>query len=116
VAKISLPTIASGYASNTTFNNSFDAIETEFQSKVLYRDNPTGEPNTMENDLDMNSNNIYNVNNITLDGTFTVDGVDYLASMLTVFNNYTSLTQKVTISTSAPSGGSDGDIWFKINT
>jgi len=41
VAKISLPTIASGYASNTTFNNSFDAIESEFQSKVLYRDNPS---------------------------------------------------------------------------
>ena len=116
MAKIDLPTISSGYASNTTFNTTFNTIENEFQQKVLYRDNPAGEPNSMQNDIDMNSNDINNVKNISLTGEFTVDGVDYLASMNTVYNNYVSLTQKVTISTSAPSGGSDGDIWFKINT
>lgn len=116
MAKIDLPTISSGYASNTTFNTTFDTIENEFQQRVLYRDNPAGEPNSMQNDIDMNSNDINNVKNISLTGEFTVDGVDYLASMNTVYNNYVSLTQKVTISTSAPSGGSDGDIWFKINT
>jgi len=35
--------------------------------------------------------------------------------MKIAYNNYVSLTQNVTISTLSPSGGSNGDIWFKIN-
>ena len=114
MAKIDLPTISSGYASNTTFNTTFTAIENEFQQKVLYRDNPTGEPNSMQNDLDMNSNDINNVKDITMTGDFTVDGVDYLTSMQTLYDNYLALIDRVTISTDSPSGGSDGDIWFKV--
>jgi hypothetical protein len=114
VAKIDLPTISSGYASNTTFNTTFTTIENEFQQKVLYRDNPTGEPNSMQNDLDMNSNDINNVKDITMTGDFTVDGVDYLTSMQTLYDNYLALVDRVTISTDSPSGGSDGDIWFKV--
>ena len=114
MAKIDLPTISSGYASNTTFNTTFTAIENEFQQKVLYRDNPDGEPNSMQNDLDMNSNDINNVKDMALSGTFTVDGVDYLTKMQTLYDNYLSITTKVTISTASPSGGSDGDIWFKV--
>jgi len=114
VAKITLPTITSGYASNTTFNTAFDSIEAEFQNNILYRNNPAGEPDYMENALDMNSNNINNVNNIALTGTITVNGVDYTQQMQDIYNNYVSLTQKVTISSSAPSGGSDGDIWFQL--
>jgi hypothetical protein len=114
VAKIDLPTISSGYASNTTFNTTFTTIENEFQQKVLYRDNPSGEPNSMQNDLDMNSNDINNVKDITMTGDFTVDGVDYLASMQTLYDNYLALIDRVTISTDSPSGGSDGDIWFKV--
>ena len=114
MAKIDLPTISSGYASNTTFNTTFTAIENEFQQKVLYRDNPGGEPNSMQNDLDMNSNDINNVKDITMTGDFTVDGVDYLASMQTLYDNYLALIDRVTISTASPSGGSDGDIWFKV--
>jgi len=68
----------------------------------------------MENALDMNSNNINNVSNIALTGTITVNGVDYTQQMQDIYNNYVSLTQKVTISSSAPSGGSDGDIWFQL--
>ena len=114
MAKIDLPTISSGYASNTTFNTTFTAIENEFQQKVLYRDNPDGEPNSMQNDLDLNSNDINNVKDITMTGEFTVDGVDYLASMQTLYDNYLALVDRVTISTDSPSGGSDGDIWFKV--
>lgn len=114
MAKIDLPTISSGYASNTTFNTTFTAIENEFQQKVLYRDNPGGEPNSMQNDLDMNSNDINNVKDITMTGDFTVDGVDYLTSMQTLYDNYLALIDRVTISTDSPSGGSDGDIWFKV--
>ena len=114
MAKIDLPTISSGYASNTTFNTTFTTIENEFQQKVLYRDNPSGEPNSMQNDLDMNSNDINNVKDITMTGDFTVDGVDYLAQMQTLYDNYLALVDRVTISTDSPSGGSDGDIWFKV--
>lgn len=114
MAKIDLPTISSGYASNTTFNTTFTAIENEFQQKVLYRDNPSGEPNSMQNDLDLNSNDINNVKDITMTGDFTVDGVDYLTSMQTLYDNYLALVDRVTISTDSPSGGSDGDIWFKV--
>ncbi len=114
MAKIDLPTISSGYASNTTFNTTFTTIENEFQQKVLYRDNPSGEPNSMQNDLDMNSNDINNVKDITMTGDFTVDGVDYLTSMQTLYDNYLALIDRVTISTDSPSGGSDGDIWFKV--
>jgi len=114
VAKIDLPTISSGYASNTTFNTTFTTIENEFQQKVLYRDNPSGEPNSMQNDLDLNSNDINNVKDITMTGDFTVDGVDYLTSMQTLYDNYLALVDRVTISTASPSGGTDGDIWFKV--
>lgn len=110
MAKITLPTISSGYATTTQLNNAFDALETELQNKVLYRDNPSGEPNQLEQDIDMNSNKLTNV------GGIEVGGVDYLASMQTVYNNYVSITQKVTVSTSSPSGGADGDIWFKVSS
>lgn len=109
MAKITLPTITSGFQSASQLSTGFDAIESELQNKVLYRDNPTGEPNQMENDLDMNSNGLLNVSSIT------VNGVDYLANMQNVYNDYNALVNRVTISTESPSGGSDGDIWFKVS-
>ena len=115
MAKLSLPNIASGYATTTTLNAAFDQIEDEFQSKVLYRNNPTGEPNTMENDLDLNNYDLLNVGSLDLDA-LTVNGVDYIAAMNTIYNNYLSVTQQVTVSTASPSGGSDGDIWFKVSS
>jgi len=42
-------------------NDRFDQIEDEFQNRVLYRNNPDGEPNAMANDLDMAENDILNV-------------------------------------------------------
>ena len=80
MAKITLPTIAAGYASNATFNTAFDLIDAEFQSKVLYRNNPSGEPNTMQNLLDMNSNPINNVTMLTATG-ITVAGVNLTAKV-----------------------------------
>lgn len=115
MAKISINNITSGYASQTTLNNNFDAIEAELNNKVLYRSNPDGEPNQMDNDLDMNENDILNVGSLSVD-SFLVNGVDYIASMNTVYNNYLAITQQVTVSTASPSGGSDGDIWFKVSS
>lgn len=64
MAKLTLPTIASGYATVTQLNAALDAIEAEFQNKVLYRDNPIGEPNSMSSNMDMNSFDLLNVRNI----------------------------------------------------
>lgn len=43
------------------YNNNFQAIENELQNKVLYRDNPVGEPNAMNSPIDMNGQRIYNL-------------------------------------------------------
>ena len=48
----------------TTINANFDKIVEEFQDKVLYRDSPTGEPNTVENNIDMNGFDIINVKDV----------------------------------------------------
>ena len=113
MAKLTLSDIGSGYASTTALNVSFNAIKDEFQNNVLYRNNPSGEPNQMENALDLNGNDILNAGSMDVTN-FTVNGQDYIAQMNTIYNNYTSITQSVTVSTAAPSGGSDGDIWFTI--
>lgn len=60
LAKITLNDVQSIY-DLTTLNEDFNSIESEFQDKVLYRDNPTGEPNQMEQELDMNSNRLVNL-------------------------------------------------------
>lgn len=52
----------------TTINANFDKIEQELQNKILYRDNPVGEPNTLEDDLDVNGKTLYNIGNIETNG------------------------------------------------
>ena len=47
MAKILIGNISSGFASTSTLNTAFDAIEAELNNKVLYRDNPSGEPNAI---------------------------------------------------------------------
>ena len=59
MAKITLSNVASGY-NRQSINTNFEEIETALEDKVLYRDNPTGEPNQMEQDIDMNGNSILN--------------------------------------------------------
>ena len=65
MAKIDLESTSSGYQSAASLRRNFEALEAEFQDKVLYRDNPTGETNTLENDVDMNSNRILNLPSAT---------------------------------------------------
>lgn len=60
MAKISLSNILSGF-SLSKLNANFQALATELQDKVLYRDNPDGEPNSMAVNLDMDSNRILNL-------------------------------------------------------
>jgi hypothetical protein len=61
MSKIELSPLPSGFATTAALNARLDQIEGEFNDKVLYRDNPEGEPNTMANPLDMAGNPIINL-------------------------------------------------------
>ena len=45
----------------TVINANFQAIETALQDNVLFRTSSTTDPNTMNNDLDMNGKRVYNL-------------------------------------------------------
>lgn len=75
MAKIVLDTIASGY-NLAKINANFDKIATALNDDVLYRDVPIGEPNTVKNDIDMDSNDLLNVGDLRVLGTATINGVN----------------------------------------
>lgn len=60
MSKITLEDVAGGY-NISAINRNFVKIEEELQNKVLYRDNPVGEPNTLITDIDANGRSIYNL-------------------------------------------------------
>lgn len=80
MAKIVLPTITSGFQSASQLSAGFDAIEAELQNKVLYRDNPDGEPNVMQNDIDLNNNDLLNVGTINA-ANIAIEGTDLQAQV-----------------------------------
>ncbi len=92
----SLTNISSGYASNTQLNDNFTKL-VEALNNTLSLDGST--PNAMQADFDMNGYNLINVGGVLING----------ADLLSLINN-------VTVSTLGPSGGSDGDVWFTVNT
>lgn len=64
----------------TTINDNFDKIEQALQNQVLYRNNPSGEPNTVESAIDLNGQDLLNVGRIgTGDGDIAT--TDYLDSV-----------------------------------
>ena len=62
--KISLASLTSGFLNLLSLNANFSAIQDDLNDKVLYRDPPVGEPNHMSAELDMDSNDIVNVNQL----------------------------------------------------
>ena len=101
MAKITLDDITSGYASVTQLNARLQQVEDELNNKVLYRDNPVGEPNTVQNDIDYNGNSILNANIINAQ-SITIAGLD--AGTIEFQGNYF-------VGTSA-SGAIAGDLWY----
>ena len=75
MAKITLPDIASQFASQEALNDRFNEIEKHLNDNVLYRDNPVSEPNEMRNDLDMNLNDIINIQSLIVDGVDLAEAV-----------------------------------------
>lgn len=67
MAKINLPPITTGAYSNVSLNNRFQQIEDAFNDGVLWRENPPGEPNAMDNPLDMADNKILNLSDAEFD-------------------------------------------------
>ena len=75
MSKIVLDNIESGY-NLQKINSNFDKIEQAFNDKVLYRDNPNSENNTMEQNLDMNGFDIINAEQIYVNGALVIGGID----------------------------------------
>jgi len=89
-------TISSGYASQSQLNENFSNIQTSFNN-TLSLDGST--PNAMQANLDMNNQDIINVSGIYVGGV-----------------NVLNILDNVTVSTANPTGGNDGDIWFKVSS
>lgn len=60
MSKITIKPLASGYNLQAIGEN-FDAIADELNNKVLYRNPPTGEPNSLLKSIDANGQRIYNL-------------------------------------------------------
>jgi len=89
-------TISSGYASQSQLNENFSNIQTAFNN-TLSLDGST--PNAMQANIDMNNKDIINVRGIYVGGV-----------------NVLNILDNVTVSTASPTGGNDGDIWFKVSS
>lgn len=129
MAKLTLNTIGSRYGSIDALNDNFNAIEAAFDN-TLSRDGDA--PNFMQTPLDMNGYAIINASAVEVNGVDVIqklnddftsyetslnnDFVSYTGTMNTIYNNYLSITQKVTVSTAAPTGGNNGDIWFRVSS
>lgn len=76
MSKVELDTITSGY-NLSKINNNFQKLEGELNNNVLYRKHEVGESNHMEVTLDMDSNDIINVKDISVDRLF-IDGEEVI--------------------------------------
>lgn len=81
MSKIALDRLTSSFSFQAAYNEVLASIEEEFSERVLYRNNPVGEPNNMLNDLDMSGNDIINVGLISAEG-FNVGGTDITSSLV----------------------------------
>ena len=82
MSKIDLDPITSGY-NLSKINSNFQRVEDELNNKVLYRDSPAGEPNSMSSNLDMNGRAILNANKIS-SNVLELGGVQVVPTNLAV--------------------------------
>jgi hypothetical protein len=97
--------------SGTDFNTEFTAIQTAVNTKA---------------ELNGNSGEDFNVNDLTVSGSITLGGtaITSTATELNLLDGVTAVTTTTigtnatgakTVSTSAPSSGSDGDVWYRVS-
>lgn len=82
MSKIDLDTITSGY-NLSKINANFQKLEGELNNKVLYRSPPTGEPNSMSANLDMNGRAVLNASKIS-SNVLEIGGVQVVPTNLVV--------------------------------
>ena len=105
MAKITITDLSTLVGAVNDVNNKFQQIEDELNNKVLYRDNPVGEDNSLQTDIDLNNNDILNVGTIDAQ-TMTIGGLS--AGSLTFQGNfYVGATQPAAIAA--------GDMWYNTS-
>lgn len=102
MSKITINDIAGGH-NLAQINAAFQAIEDQLNNKVLYRDNPVGEPNVMQHDLDMNGKKLLNVHTLGVTDSLLIDGLDLATE---VGKAQTAATNAETSATSAAGSAS----------
>lgn len=102
MAKIVLDEVAGGY-DLSKINDNFQKIEDELNNKVLYRDNPVGEPNAVQKDIDLNGKKLLNVHTLDVTSSFSIQGLDLLTEVTkaetAATNSQTSATQSAASAT-----------------
>jgi len=112
MAKINLATVGSGYLSQSSINANFVAIEDEFQDKVLYRDNPNNEPNSMNCALDMNGHPIINAGNISASPDLLTDGLEIGGIASVDAPSY----QVISVNADGQTAIDENNSWFMLRT
>jgi len=74
MSKITLTTVTNGQ-NISAINSNFSALQDALNNSVFYRLNPVGEPNQLNNDIDVNGNKILNVDSLDVQN-LTVAGDD----------------------------------------
>lgn len=82
MSKINFLTVKVGN-SLSTINENFQRIKDELQNKILYRNNPVGEPNTLITDVDANNNNIFNIDELET-ASLKIGGTAVVSSLVDV--------------------------------
>lgn len=82
MSKIDLDPITSGY-NLSKINSNFQKVEDELNNKVLYRNSPAGEPNSMSSNLDMNGQSILNANKVS-SNILEIGGVQVVPTNLAI--------------------------------
>lgn len=88
--KLELPDVTN-LNSLSSINSNFAKIEQEFQDKVLYRNNPNGEPNTLETSVDANGKDIYNISKLKTTDLY-IDGQRVVPSGVVVVEGDTDIS------------------------
>ena len=106
MAKITIPPVSGGFDLKTTVDARFQQVEDELNNKVLYKTNPIGEDNSLDNDIDMDGYDLLNIGTVNA-AQVLVDGVDIEAlSDAAVAAAAEAEASAITATESATAGGS----------
>ena len=110
MAKITIPAVTGGFSLLTDVNARLQQVEDELNTKVLYKTNPAGEDNSLDNDIDMDGNDILNIGTVNA-STIIVNGTDYETTLQAISDEATASAAEaemssITATASALAGGS----------